>query len=80
LERYVQEQVESGRYASESEVVKEALKLLECQNNERAAQIRAFQDEVDRRLASLDRGEGVDGDEFFAQFLKRRADERHRRE
>ena len=60
LEKFVNAKVESGRYNSASEVVREALRLLEEHDSARAAQRNAFNEELSRRLASLDRGETVE--------------------
>ena len=60
LERFVQSKVENGRYNSASEVVREALRLLEEHENARVTQLAEFNKELGRRLASLDRGESVD--------------------
>jgi antitoxin ParD1/3/4 len=59
LDRFVAGKVESGRYNSASEVVREALRLLEEHDRARNAQLAAFNHEVGTRLASLDRGEYV---------------------
>jgi len=60
LDNFVTGKVESGRYNSASEVVREALRLLEEHDRARAAQIAAFNQELEARLASLDRGERVE--------------------
>jgi antitoxin ParD1/3/4 len=60
LEQFVSSKVGSGRYNSASEVVREALRLLEEHDQSRSAQIAAFNQELGQRLASLDRGEQVD--------------------
>jgi antitoxin ParD1/3/4 len=60
LENFVAAKVESGRYNSASEVVREALRLLEEHDSVRAAQLGEFNAELGRRLAALDRGETVD--------------------
>jgi antitoxin ParD1/3/4 len=57
LDRYVSDKVDSGRYTSASEVVREALRLMET----RDMQLQAFTRELDRRLAGIDAGEVVDG-------------------
>jgi antitoxin ParD1/3/4 len=60
LESFVAGKVQAGRYNSASEVVREALRLLEEHERTRAAQLAEFNRELGRRLASLDRGEHVD--------------------
>jgi antitoxin ParD1/3/4 len=60
LEQFVAVKVDSGRYNSASEVVREALRLLEEHDQARSAQIAAFNQELGHRLAALDRGERVD--------------------
>jgi antitoxin ParD1/3/4 len=59
LDKFVASKVESGRYNSASEVVREALRLLEEHDRARGAQLAAFNRELGVRLASLDRGEHV---------------------
>ena len=60
LEKFVASKVGSGRYTSNSEVVREALRLLEEQDQTRNLQLSAFNHELMERLASLDRGEHLD--------------------
>jgi len=76
LENFIQKKVSSGRYASASEVVREALRLLEDHEKATAAQRKEFRAEVDRRTASLDRGEGLDGEEVFAAIRKKSEERR----
>ena len=77
LEEFVSTKVGSGRYNSASEVVREALRLLEEHDSARAAQLAEFNGELGRRLASLDRGETVDPVESRAR-LRRKSDERRK--
>lgn len=54
LESFVNAKVESGRYSSASEVIREALRLLEGQETLHAARLAEFQAELDRRLTEAD--------------------------
>ena len=78
LEKFVSGKVESGRYNSASEVVREALRLLEEHDSARAAQLAEFNGELGRRLAALDRGEIVDPAEARAR-LQRKSEQRRKR-
>ncbi|HEY1901797.1 MAG TPA: type II toxin-antitoxin system ParD family antitoxin [Terracidiphilus sp.] len=60
LDKFVAGKVESGRYTSASEVIREALRLLEEHDRARGVQITAFNHELGSRLASLNRGEKVE--------------------
>jgi antitoxin ParD1/3/4 len=77
LEKFVNAKVESGRYNSASEVVREALRLLEEHDAARAAQLAEFNEEIGRRLASLDRGEAVDPAAARAR-LQRKSEQRRK--
>ncbi|MBI4471336.1 MAG: type II toxin-antitoxin system ParD family antitoxin [Acidobacteria bacterium] len=79
LERLVQKRVESGLYNSASEVVREALRLLERHEKIRAAQLSNLRKRIDEGQASLDRGEGVDGEKFMAQLISGLGSKRARR-
>ena len=77
LEQYVSAKVESGRYNSASEVVREALRLLEEHEQARALQLAEFNHELGRRLDSLDRGHNVNPAEARAR-LKHKSDARRK--
>ena len=76
LENFVSAKVESGRYNSASEVVREALRLLEEHDSARAAQLMEFNGELKRRLASLNRGEVVDPAAARARLQRKSAQRR----
>ncbi len=77
LEKFVGAKVESGRYTSASEVVREALRLLEEHDISRTAQLTQFNEELGRRLAALNRSETVDPETVRAR-LKRKSDDRRK--
>jgi antitoxin ParD1/3/4 len=69
LEKIVEARVQRGQYASPTEVIREALLLLEKRDNLRAMKIEELRDRIDHSLASLDRGEGIDGEPFMQELL-----------
>jgi antitoxin ParD1/3/4 len=77
LEKFVDQKVATGRYSSASEVVREALRLLEEHDQDRAHKIAEFNEEIGRRLESLNRGEHITPDELRAHF-KRKSEERRK--
>jgi antitoxin ParD1/3/4 len=76
LENFVSAKVGSGRYSSASEVVREALRLLEEQDSARAAQRAEFNAELARRLASLDSGQTIDPVETRTRLQSKSAERR----
>jgi antitoxin ParD1/3/4 len=70
LEQLVQAKVQSGRYNSASEVVREALRLMEQRDELRAIQIQELRSRIDRALGESARGEGADGEEFMEVMLE----------
>ena len=79
LEKLVLRKVKTGRYNSASEVVREALRLFEEHDTIRAAQIADLHRRVDDGMASLGRGEGVDGERFMAKLLSSANEKRPKR-
>jgi antitoxin ParD1/3/4 len=78
LEKYVSDKVGSGRYTSASEVVREALRLLEREEKSRKEQLEDFNRELDARVAALDRGERVTKEEFLREMQELSARRRKR--
>ncbi len=77
LQQFVQSVIASGTFQSESEVIGEALRLLQ----ERQRRLRSLREDIAPALERLDRGEAVELDddslgEFFDD-VKRRGRQRH---
>jgi antitoxin ParD1/3/4 len=77
LEKFVSAKVRAGRYTSASEVVREALRLLEEHDQDRAKQLAGLNGELGRRLASLDRGQHVDPAKARARLKRKSKERRH---
>ncbi len=61
FEEFIREQIATGRYASASEVIRDALRLLE----EREARKAAFEKSIEDSLADVEAGRVFDADEVF---------------
>ena len=71
FEQFIKRQVEGGRYASASEVVRNALRLIEEEEQRRAATLEALRAEVRKGLAS---GKGKTADEVLGRLERKYAD------
>lgn len=69
LEEFIQERLESGRYQSASEVVREALRLLEDRDEIRRLRLEEMRKKIASGLESLNRGESLSGEEVFDELL-----------
>lgn len=73
LEQLVQSRVKSGRYGSASEVVRDALRLLADRDELMELRKQELRKKIAQGLDSLQRGDGLDGDEFFVQLEREEA-------
>lgn len=69
LEQLVHAKVQSGRYSSASEVVREALRQMEHSDEMRAAHLQELRAHMDRAVADADRGDGVAGETFLQGLI-----------
>ncbi len=66
-EQFIQAQLATGRYTSATEVIAEALLLLE-KRNQYDRWVEDLRVKIDIAAAQLDRGEGIDGETAIAQL------------
>lgn len=70
LEQIVHNKVQSGRYNSASEVVREALRLMEQKDELRTIQLQELRSRMDKGLAQAEHGEGADGEMFMQGLIE----------
>ena len=70
-DHFVERQVVSGRYGNASEIVREALRLLEEQEQERKAKLKALRQAAKKAFDEIDQGKGVvlKGKKAINQFI-----------
>lgn len=71
LEQLVQKKVESGLYQSASEVVRDALRLLQERDQVRDVQHAELRRQVAEGLTQLDRGEAIPGEKVFGELRQK---------
>ena len=76
LERLVTQKVESGLYQSASEVIREGLRLLDDHDRMRELHLNEVRKKIETGLDQLDRGQGIPGDQAYAQMKRRSAESR----
>jgi antitoxin ParD1/3/4 len=76
FEQFIRQQVEGGRYASASEVVRDALRLLEQEEQRRLATLKALSEEIKMGLAS---GRGKSAQEVLGRLEGKYASLAHAR-
>jgi antitoxin ParD1/3/4 len=59
LDDFVEHQVSSGRYSNASEIVRDALRLLEEQEQEREAKLKALRRAAKQGFVEIDQGKGI---------------------
>lgn len=71
LDQFVKRQVSSGRYSNASEIVRNALRLLEEQEQEREAKLKALRQAAKQGFEELDQGKGIvlKGKKAIARFM-----------
>ena len=70
FDRFVQAKVESGRYQSASEVVRDGLRLLEEREAQRQQSLEHVRQDIEIGWQQSERGEIVDGPGVFAEIRR----------
>ena len=73
LETLVQQKVQSGLYSSASEVVREALRLLNDRDSIQQQRLAELRREIKVGLDQLDHGQSVPGEQVFDELKRRSA-------
>ncbi len=68
LEKLIQDKVKSGLYNNQSEVVREALRLLVEQDERRKAHISRLRNALAEGVGQADRGELLDGEDVVREM------------
>ncbi len=68
LENYIKAKVDSGDYASASEVVRDGLRLLREKERLFEARLQALRGEIQKGIDQLDQGESRDGELAMAEL------------
>lgn len=71
LDQFVERQLASGRYSNASEIVRESLRLLEEQQQERKAKLKALRQAAKQGFDEIDQGQGIvlKGKQAIPQFI-----------
>jgi len=72
LENWVDEKVRTGRYASASEVIREALRLLELEEAAKQRRLIDVRRKINRGLEHLDPGRGIGSETARARLRAER--------
>jgi antitoxin ParD1/3/4 len=72
FDHFVERQISSGRYGNASEIIREALRLLEEKVHERDAKLKALRMAAKEGFDEIDQGKGIvlKGSKALTQFLE----------
>lgn len=68
LEQFIKDKVNSGKYNSVSEVIGEALRLLDERDRFQEQRLAELKAKIREGIEELERGEGIDAEEVFAEI------------
>jgi len=73
LEKYVHRKVAMGRYGSASEVIRDALRLMDERDRLWKERLRALDREIEVGMAQSERGEAIPGEVVFRRLRAKQA-------
>jgi antitoxin ParD1/3/4 len=79
LDGFIADLLQTGLYQSQSEVVREGLRLLKEREELKNLRLAELRKEIAIGSEQADRGEFVDGEETFAEIRRRSAKRKHAR-
>jgi antitoxin ParD1/3/4 len=79
LEKFIHDRVASGRYQTASEVVREALRLMEFHERDKTEAYLDLKAKLQRAAAEAENGDLYDADEVFEELRKMSAERRKRK-
>jgi antitoxin ParD1/3/4 len=65
FEQFIRQQIDSGRYASASEIVREALRLLETRERIREIELKEYREKIREGMES---GPGIPAEDVFTRL------------
>ena len=72
LEQMIQQKVETGRYQTASEVVREALRMFDHQEKSREARLTEWRTKIAIGIRQLEKEDTVSEEEFLEMLAKRK--------
>ncbi len=69
-QRFIEEKLKSGRYYCASEVIRDALQLLEDRDAMNQMRLKKIKKEIMIGIEASDRGEVSDGEEFIKELIE----------
>jgi antitoxin ParD1/3/4 len=79
FDQFVADLLKTGHYQSQSEILRDALRLLKEKEELKQLRIAGIRNEIAIGTAEAERGEFFDGEEVFAEVRKRSAERKRAR-
>lgn len=77
FDQFVSDLLETGLYQSQSEIIREGLRLLKEREDLKSVRLAEMRREIAVGSDQADRGEFVDGAEAFAEIRRRSSERKH---